>query len=396
MPPTLYLATLGPLSQLFGLLIVIAVFALLRAQADRRPYFTTWEKAWVFLATGLVAGVLYERFIDPESVFYPVSSTTTFLAAAVHLGARVAAVAMAVSGVQLFVRGSATPWLMVAAAPAGLLLAWVAGTPSTPLAALALVYGPVAAFGFGYAALALNTLPASRRSVGTRTAVLAFAGLAVLGLSLAAFYALQREGAAITAAPWAVRYARYGFYSELLLNFFAAWAMVRILVEDGRRENADARARMKLLQDREIMADMYDSRTMLLSRRAFDGKIGLEFARASFGSVVRLQVTNYSRIAGEYSPAVAEALLTHLAGVLDGSVRTHDRVYRWGQDELLIVMPRAVPKVARARVEFTMGRAASFATQGAPTGLVADAAVTVEAYRGGEDLADAADAASRH
>ena len=131
-------------------------------------------------------------------------------------------------------------------------------------------------------------------------------------------------------------------------------------------------------------------------RRAFDAKVGLEFARASFGSVVRLQVTNYTRIAGDHSPAVAEALLTHLAGVLDGSVRTHDRVYRWGQDELLVVMPRAIPKVARARVEFTMGRTAPMATQGMPKGLVAEAAVTVEAYRGAEDLADAAEAASHH
>jgi GGDEF domain-containing protein len=394
--PTLYLATLGPISEVFGLLVVIAVFALLRAQADRRAYFTTWEKAWVFLATGLVAGVLYERFIDPESIFYPISPATSYAVAAIYLGARAAALAMVVTGVQLFVRGSATPWLMMAAAPAGLVLAWMTDTQHTPLAALALLHGPVAAVAFAYAAVAFNTLPASRHSLGTRAAAMGFMGLAVLGATLAVFYALQRSGAPITAAPWAVRYARYGFYSELLLNLFVAWAMVRILVEDGRRENDDARARMKLLQDREHMADMYDTRTMLLGRRAFDAKVGLEFARASFGSVVRLQVTNYSRIAGDHSPAVAEALLTHLAGVLDGSVRTHDRVYRWGQDELLVVMPRAIPKVARARVEFTMGRTAPMATQGMPKGLVAEAAVTVEAYRGAEDLADAAEAASHH
>jgi GGDEF domain-containing protein len=396
MSPNLYLATLGPVSEVFGLLVVIAVFALLRAQADRRAYFTTWEKAWVFLATGLVAGVLYERFIDAESIFYPVAPSTSYITAAVYLGARAAAVAMIVTGVQLFVRGSATPWLMMAAAPAGLVLAWITDTRHTPLAALALLHGPIAAMAFAYASLAFNTLPPSRHSLGTRAASIGFAGLALLGVTLAVFYWLQRAGSPITAAPWAVRYARYGFYSELLLNLFTAWAMVRILVEDGRRENDDARARMRLLQDREHMADMYDTRTMLLSRRAFDGKVGLEFARASFGSVVRVQVTNYGRIAAELSPSVAEALLTHLAGVLDGSVRTHDRVYRWAQDELLVVMPRAIPKVARARVEFTMGRAAPLAAQGVPKGLAAEAAVTVEAYRGGEDLADAADAASQH
>ena len=45
---------------------------------------------------------------------------------------------------------------------------------------------------------------------------------------------------------------------------------------------------------------------------------------------------------------------------------------------LLAVMPRAIPKVARTRVEFTMGRAAPMAAQGVPKGLVAEAAVTVE------------------
>ncbi|MCX5754749.1 MAG: hypothetical protein NTX19_01315 [Gemmatimonadetes bacterium] len=68
--PNLYLAALGPMSELLGLVVIVAVFALLRAQADRRTYFRTWEMSWVFFAVALTSGLFYERFIDPESVFF--------------------------------------------------------------------------------------------------------------------------------------------------------------------------------------------------------------------------------------------------------------------------------------------------------------------------------------
>lgn len=86
--PNLYLAALGPMSELLGLVVIVAVFALLRAQADRRTYFRTWEMSWVFFAVALTSGLFYERFIDPESVFFPAGAAKTFLAAAMHVGFR--------------------------------------------------------------------------------------------------------------------------------------------------------------------------------------------------------------------------------------------------------------------------------------------------------------------
>ena len=393
--PNLYLAALGPMSELLGIVIIVAVFALLRVQADRRTYFRQWETSWVFFAVALTAGVFYQRFVDPDSVFFPASAATTFTMAAIHVGFRLLALAALIGGVQLFVRGTSISWLIKGAFAVGAVLTWPMDTAHTALESLILVHGPFAIFAYGYATLAFQALPRSRQSTGTRFATFFSFGLATLAMGLMAFYVLQRIGSPVAAQPWAVRFARYGFYGDLVLQLGLAWAMVRLLIEDGRHEQDDTRAQVRLIQDRASMADLYDAKTRLLGHRAFDALVGLDFARASFGSVARLHITNYRRTAAEQSPNVAEALLTHVAGVLEGSVRERDRVYRWGDDELLIVMPRAIPGVARARIEFLLARTAPLSVTTMRDGLRAEGAVTVEGYRGGEDLAKAAKAVSR-
>lgn len=391
----MYLAALGPMSELAGVVIIVGVFTLLRGQADRRTYFRTWEISWVFLAVSLLSGLFYERFVDPDSVFFPASAAKTFLSAATHTGFRLASLAMLIGGVQLHVRGTKWTWIGKAAFPVGFALAWPMDTAKSSLESLTVVHGPFEVIAYLYAAIALVALPRSRQSIGTRLATLCLFGLAALAALLTVFFLLQRAASPLTAMPWTVRFARYGFYSDLLMQLGLAWAMVRLLVEDARRENDDTRAQVKLIQDRTLMADLYDAKTRLLGHRAFDALVGLDFARASFGSVARLHITNYRRVAIDQNPAVAEALLTHVAGVLEGSVREHDRVYRWGEDDLLVVMPRAIPGVARARIEFMLARTAPLSMPGLREGIRAEGGVSVESYRGGEDLAEAAKAVSR-
>lgn len=394
--PNLYLAALGPLSELLGVVIVIAVFALLRVQADRRTYFRQWESSWVFFGVALIAGVFYQRFVDPESVFFPAGAATTFASAAVHVGFRLLALAALVAGVQLFVRGTSIGGLVKGAFVVGAALTWPMDTAHTSLESLMLVHAPFAILAYGYVTRAFHALPPSRQSTGTRFATFFSLGLATLTIGLLGFYVLQRSGSPVAAQPWAVRFARYGFYGDLVLQLGLAWAMVRLLIEDARHEQDDTRAQVRLIQDRASMSDLYDVKTRLLGRRAFDALVGLDFARASFGSVARLHITNFRRAATEQSPNVAEALLTHVAGVLEGSVRERDRVYRWGDDELLIVMPRAIPGVARARIEFLLARTAPLSVTGMRDGLRAEGAVAVEGYRGGEDLAEVAKGVSRN
>jgi hypothetical protein len=69
-------------------------------------------------------------------------------------------------------------------------------------------------------------------------------------------------------------------------------------------------------------------------------------------------------------------------------------VYRWSQNELLVVMPRAIPSVARERVEYLTGRTASLTVSGLGEPLRTEVAVAVRPFSGGEDLAEAATSAS--
>ncbi|HVZ48163.1 MAG TPA: diguanylate cyclase [Gemmatimonadaceae bacterium] len=393
--PNLYLAALGPLTELLGVIVVVGVFALLRSQADRRPYFKAWEASFAFFAVSLTAGLFYERFVDPSSVFYPVAPTTTKLAALVFLMFRLLGMAMVVKGAQLYARGTVAGWLTKVAIPVAIVLAVVADTSKTPLAPLRLLHGPFGALTMAYAAWLFAGLPRSRQSAGTRTAALSFVLLALLSAGLAVFYGVQRVAPDLTTNPWLIRFARYGFYTDLLLRLLLAWAMVRLLIEDGRREADDTRAHLRLVQDRERLGELYDQDARVLTRRAFDALVGLDFARASFGTVGRLRIANYQRVANERGPAVANALLAHLAGVLDSALRAHDRVYRWSADELLIVMPRAVPSVARARIEFLAARAAPLTVGGSQVPVRAEPAVAIRYYHGGEELPTAAAAAAQ-
>lgn len=392
--PNLYIATLGPLLELVGVVIIVGVFALLRWYAERRAYFAAWELAFVLFAVSLTAGLFYERFIDPDSVFHPAAPLTTAVFAGGYLALLLVSMAHMVRGAMLFARGTAPRRLPHVAAVVGAGMVFAFDTQYTPLANLSLFHGWVGFVAYGVAAWTFGALPASRQTSGTRLAMLAFAGLAALSGALAAFYDLQLVAPAITGNPWLVRFARYGFYLELLTRFALAFAMVRLVVEDGRRESDDTRVHMKLVQERERLGDLYDERTRLLARRAFDSLVGLDFARATFGSVAHIVITNRRRVASDLGEDAAESLLAHLGGVVDSAVRAHDRVYRWSPDSLLVVMPRATASVARARIEQIVARAAPLVIGGARDPIKAEAAITIRTFDGSDSLVAAAADAS--
>jgi GGDEF domain-containing protein len=82
----------------------------------------------------------------------------------------------------------------------------------------------------------------------------------------------------------------------------------------------------------------------------------------------------------------ADAMLGDFAKMLDNAVRSHDRVYRWSDREFLVVMPRATPDVAQARMQLLVARAAPFAVAGKRESVRAGAALSVAPFSGGEDL----------
>jgi GGDEF domain-containing protein len=329
---------------------------------------------------------MYDRLVNPESVLYPGAPLATWVLGTAHLAFRLLAISRFVSGVGLYVRGARARWPARAAAPIAILLAFVVDLRTMPFPALVLAHGPFAVAAYGWGSRVMGGLPPSRRSFGTRLGTAVPLALAVLTAALVGFYAAQRVDPALTSGRWLVRFARYGFYLDLGAHLALAYAMVRLLFEDARREADDSRAQMALLRDRARLGDVFDPQSGLLARSAFAAAVGLDFARASFGTVARLRLTNLDSVGTMHGSAARDALVTHFAGVLASTLRTHDRVYRWSDRDFLAVLPRARPAVARARLEHVVLRAAPLVVPGVREALRAEVAITVAGFSGDEDL----------
>ena len=382
-PSHVIIAGLGPFAELIGVFVLVALFTLMRGQADRRTYFKAWEESWVMLAVALLAGVIYQRLTDPTSVLYPGTPFSTWLLACAYMAFKLLSFALLIVGVRLLTSGDRARWFVKAAVPVAVALSLVADTRNGLIGSLALFHGPLAVVTYASAALFITRLPASRHSLGSRIAQLALAGLVALWTMLVAFGVFIRIGNGVATIPWFVRIERYGFFFDLALQLGLGYAMVRMLFEDVKRETDDTRAQLTLLQDRQRLDDLYDPATNLLNRRAYDAAVGLDFANASFGSVLLVRMDNAG---GALGASDSDAMFVDFAKMLDNAVRSHDRVYRWSDREFLVVMPRATPDVAQSRMQFLVSRAAPFAIAGMRESVRLGAALSVAPFTGREDL----------
>ncbi len=389
LPANLVIAALGPLAELFGVGVLIAAFTLLRTQAHRRSYFNTWERSWVMLGVALVAGVMYQRLTDTNSVLYTSGTLLPWLFGFIDIAFRLVSLAFLVAGVRLFTSGARERWYVKAAAPVAFVLTLIPGALGPRAGALGLIHGFLSAAAYAYAGRSFVMLPASRRTRGSRLAAGALARLAAYWAALWLNYVALDMGASAASEPWLVRLDRYAFYGDLVLQLLLAYAMVRLLFEDGKREAFDTRQRLALMRDRERLPELYDDQTGLVNRRGFDASVALAFASASFGSVLRVRLTNLEAVIAAHGTVAGDTLLKHFSGVLASAVREHDRVFRWDEHDFLVVMPRAVPTVAAARVHALIERAAPLAVAGGRGTVRPEAIVAVSPYAGGEDLATA-------
>jgi diguanylate cyclase (GGDEF)-like protein len=389
LPANLVIAALGPLAELFVVGVLIAAFALLRAQASRRSYFHMWERSWVMFGVALAAGVIYQRLTDANSVLYASSALAPWLFGFADIAFRLVSLAFLVAGARLFTSGARDRWYVRGAAPLAFVLSCIPGALQSRVGTLGLLHGAFAVLAYAYAGRLFVGLPESRRTPASRMVAVALATLAAYWAALWLNYVALASGATAASEPWIVRLDRYAFYGDLVLQLALAYAMVRLLFEDGKREAFDTREHLALMQDRDRLPELYDDQTGLVNRRGFDASVALAFASASFGSVLRVRLTNLETVIAAHGATVGDTLLKHFAGVLASAVREHDRVFRWDNRDFLVVMPRAVPMVAAARVQALIERAAPLAIAGINETIRPEAIVAVAPYAGGEDLATA-------
>lgn len=386
---------LGIVVQFGGTLVLVVLFTLLHRFVFRRSYFSAWAGAWLAILVALATLVVRYTVLPGIGRASPTAAGGTW--GWLTLGyqiAKLGAFALFLQGTRSYVRGAdgrIGRRLLVGVPVAYAIISTLA--TGGRLRLLVVWQTPVAVAVLGSCAWMLLRLPPSRRTPGSVTTGSTFALLAVLwGVYARAFGIPTAE---VPRHAVIATVVNFNSYFDLLLNFLLGFGMVVLLMEDAKREVDDAQAELRVAHDHLRRAALYDSLTESLNRRAFAEGVGLEMARATFGTVVIADVDDLKGVNDAHGHAAGDRLLRHCADVLRSALRPSDRLYRWGGDEFLIVIPsaraadveRRLSEVLESSAAVTLGGSAGVGTLHVSVGL-AD-------YESAEELAAAIDRADR-
>lgn len=337
------LPLVGSILQLGGGALLVGFFVLLRRYVFRRPYFSAWVSAWAAMTIGIAAVVVRYLFIGQGAADSSALVRSLYF---VYQAAKLLAFVFFLRGTMMYVaggRGTAGIFgrrgLIVGA------VAVVAGISSvfaqSGLNEMVIWQSLLAVPMLGYCGSALLWLPGSRRTLGTVVTGVGFSLLAGLWLVYGGAFALAIGEATTPLAGIATVFVQFNPYFDLLVDVFLGYGMVVMLMEDAKREVSDAQAELRLSHDRLSRAAMFDSLTDSLNRRAFVEGVGLEMARATFGTVVMADIDNLKLVNDQHGHLVGDLLIRRCADVLRSALRPYDKLYRWGGDEFLLVVPSA-------------------------------------------------------
>lgn len=337
---TAVVSFIGVIVQLGGELLLVLLFMLLRRYVLRRGYFAAWTAAWACGAAAIMA--LCVRYtVMPQFSSTPVDESSNVVRGLylVYQIGKLSSFALFVSGTAMYVTGSRLLGSrnLVFAAAVGYAVISLLGAGGD-LNQLVVWQAPVAVVSLGACAALLFTLPPSRRTLGTAGGGWAFAALAGLWLAYGVAFGIA---AGNKESAWANFIVGSNTYLDLLLNIALGFAMVVLLMEDGKREVDDAQSELRVAHDQLRRAALYDTLTDSLNRRAFAQGVGLEMARGTFGTVVIADLDNLKAVNDAFGHAAGDRLLRQCADLLRSTLRPYDKLYRWGGDEFLLVIPSA-------------------------------------------------------
>ncbi|HSJ12967.1 MAG TPA: GGDEF domain-containing protein [Longimicrobiales bacterium] len=386
-----FVSIIGVLLQLVGSTLLAALFLLLRPHSRRRRYFRTWSLAWLALA--LAVGAIAARYLliaGPPLDAVEVRTPGAVGLDIFHQLARLTFVALLVVGTRQFTHGTEPGRVLRLLAPALLGYTALSLWQSTTLREVLLWQTPVAIVGFGWCAVQIGALAPSRQRIGTLLSSGAFAIMALVAVVYVFAFGYSPAGAA--AAPLEL-VARLHPYVEIVLHVVLGYGMVVLMMEDAKREVDAANAELAVAHSVMRRAALYDSLTGCLNRRAFAEGVGLATARAGFGSVISFDLDDLKAINDAYGHSAGDALLRHLTDALRAELRPSDKLYRWGGDEFLMLLPGADAIRARARLEDVVSQAAVLRLGPHGEEVRLKVSIGCAAYGGAEQIEEAIDVA---
>jgi diguanylate cyclase (GGDEF)-like protein len=306
---TAVVSFIGVVVQLGGELLLVLLFILLRRYVLRRGYFAAWTAAWACGAIAIMA--LCARYVlMPQLVKPPVDDQSLAVRALylAYMVGKLSSLALFVSGTAIYVTGSRL------------------------LSSRAVVF-------VGVVVYAIVSIFSSSGSLNELVVWQAPVAVVSLWLGYGIAFGLTTSGSA--APGWSDAMVSFNTYFDLLLNIALGFAMVVLLMEDAKREVDDAQSELRVAHDQMRRAALYDTLTDSLNRRAFQQGVGLEMARGTFGTVVIADLDNLKATNDAFGHSAGDLLLRQCADLLRSTLRPYDKLYRWGGDEFLLVIPSA-------------------------------------------------------
>ena len=385
---------LGIVVHFGGTIVLVVLFALLHRFVFRRAYFSAWAGAWLSILVALGALVIQLAALPQGTRAAGGGGWLVGGSTLVYQIAKLTAFALFFQGTRSYVAGvrwrsnriGAFAWpivygtigTLVTRANLGALVVWQS------VAAVALLGG---------CAWMLLSLPPSRRTPGGLAAGTTFGLLALLWALYGWAFGVAAYGFA--REPWTSTVVGFNSYFDLLVDFLLGFGMVVMLMEDAKREVSDAQAELRVAHDQLRRAALYDSLTGTLNRRAFVEGVGLEMARATFGTVVIADLDDLKRVNDAHGHAAGDRMLRHCADVLRSAIRSSDKLYRWGGDEFLIVIPSTHGAEVEGRLRELLDEAAPAPLGGSAGTRALHVSLGVADYESAEELPTAIERADR-
>ena len=355
------LSFIGVVVQMGGALLLIALFALLRRFVLRRAYFRAWSAAWTVVAIG-IAALAVRYILAPELIGTSLDENEPLTRALyfVYQSCKGLAYVYFVRGTLMYVTGNTAGLRATRRLWVGALLFGLVSTLASRdgLNEMVVWQSAIAVPALGYCAVALLRLPRPRRTTGSTTTGAGFAVLSLLWVAYAITFSIAIwTSPALPLTEAALRFVAFNSYYDLTIDLLLGYAMILALMEDAKREVDDAQAELRLTHDRLRRAALTDSLTDSLNRRAFADGVGLEMVRATFGTVVMADIDNLKRANDRHGHSIGDQLIRHCAEVLRRELRPYDKLYRWGGDEFLLVLPSARASDVLGRLRGVLDRA---------------------------------------
>jgi diguanylate cyclase (GGDEF)-like protein len=380
------IALIGLVVQLGGCILLAGLFLVLRRQSAGRIYFRYWSAAWVVLAVAIGALVLRYQFVPhADRISLSDDSLEVRLLYLIYQSAKLLYVALLFAGTASFVSGVQLRGFLIYATILAIAYGAMSVIVATSLGHIALLQSAVIVLAFGACASMLLRIRRSRRSVGSMVSAGAYTAMAMLWIG----YALAFGWGYLTTAELPAVFSfvlMLNSYLDLVLQMLLGYGMVVMLLEDAKREVDAAHAELEVAHDELRRATHYDALTGALNRRAFQEGVGLDVARASFGSVAVIDLDNLKAVNDRFGHTAGDQLIRHLVAVLRDELRPTDRLYRWGGDEFLLVVPGVKAADAADRLERAIQAARPLLSTAAPEPVPVLASVGAAGFGGAEDL----------